>query len=93
MSCITALNFLQQKNVRHLNVNSSNITLDDEGVIRLYDPHLIKNSPNYTQLLNKSASKNAYICPELCESLKNKNKVPSADPYLSDVFVLGMVIM
>ena len=61
--------------------------------MRIYDPHLIKNNPNYSQLFSKSASKNIYICPELCESLKLKRKIPDTDPYLSDVFVLGMIML
>lgn len=63
MSCVSALNYLQQQGVRHLNISSSSITLNDEGVIKLYDPHLLKNYPNYSQLLDKTPLKNIYISP------------------------------
>ena len=66
MSCVSALSFLQNAGVRHLNLSSSNITLDDEGVIKLYDPELIKTNPNYSQIAAKQNPKNTYICPELC---------------------------
>lgn len=93
MSCVAALSHMEGMKRRHLNLSSSTITLDDEGVIRLYDPLLVKNHPNYSQLLAHKFTNNTYICPELCQSLSQKIKHPPIDPYLSDIFVLGMIIL
>ena len=64
VSCETALAFLEEQGIRHLNLNSSNILLSDDGVVQLYDPNILKNIPNYDRLLlNPTATKNVYPSP------------------------------
>ncbi len=34
-----------------------------------------------------------YISPEQCESLKNQRPIPNRNPYKSDVFILGVIML
>ena len=59
------------------------------------DPAFFNQMNNFsTILINKSKNfKSLYLAPALLKALENENWQPIHDPYKSDVFTLGMIIL
>ena len=94
-SCILGMSHLQKHNIRHMCLSSESILVDSNGVIKIADPFCAEELPNYDKLLNRRNSEHIYLSPELCESLERAEVTPSPDinPYKSDVFTFGMIIL
>lgn len=58
------------------------------------DPLATNEQTNYQALVTKHSTPHIYLSPQQCQALSEEKVQPeSTDPYKSDVFTLGMVML
>lgn len=57
------------------------------------DPFTSLYPSNFDRINTNRKTKSVYISPEQCESLKNQRPIPNRNPYKSDVFILGLILL
>ena len=93
-SLVSALNILQQKNIEHGDIKPGNVLISNNGIYKIAEHNLIgTNTPSYHQRLSGFNDVKCYLSPLLMKSLQKQEIKPKHDPYKSDVFSLGMVLL
>lgn len=94
-SCILGMSHLQANKIHHQAISSKTILIDNKGSVKVADPYCALEISNYSKMLSKKRPEHIYLSPELCQCLDNTEVTPSGDvdPYRSDVFTFGMVII
>lgn len=89
------MSYLQKNNINHQSISSKTILIDNKGSVKVADPYCALETSNYSKMFSKNRPDHIYLSPELCKSLDNAEITPSGDidPYKSDVFTFGMVII
>lgn len=97
-SCIVGLSHLQKNGIKHAALRSNNILLSREGVIKIADPFGIGQTPNYDTVYSKrsniaSSSSHIYLSPEQTQALQQEQIAPVLNPFKSDIWTLGMIVL
>lgn len=84
---------LQEHEVTHQNVRAATISLGDD--VKVSDTPFFTNMTAFTALLNDytDSLKGYYLSPALTEAVTKQDINPVHNPYKSDVFSLGMVLL
>ena len=92
---ISALSTLQQLETCFGDLYPSKVLVTKERVYKLVDPILVTNDfiPAYLQRLTGEKTHGSYLSPQQMKSLANKMVNPAHNPYKSDVFALGLVVL
>ncbi|CAD8133726.1 unnamed protein product [Paramecium octaurelia] len=88
---IQGLQFLENKQQWHLQIQPDAIYLDDNMQVRLIPMGVLRMMSGYSLVLNKQGQ--ALLSPELIEQLRLNNINPVHNPSKSDVFSLGMTML
>jgi serine/threonine protein kinase len=98
-SMVSALAFLQKQGVYYGNLKATSILIDNNNNYKIGDPLYFGVSPSYFHCLNQSMlhigedyTRN-YLPPKLMYALSQKISEPQHNPYKSDVFVLGVILV
>ena len=95
ITMLEVLNYLREFKMVHGDIRPKYIFFDDSGeykhklLDRLGDP----SAPNQVQVNNLKKEKNLYMSPALYSALANKMKKIKHNPFKSDAFSLGLVII
>lgn len=92
-SCIVGLSHLQKSNIKHGCLRSSSILISPDGIIKVYDPIATGSPSNYDTLLSHRDTPHIYLSPEQVEALKEEKVQHDYDPFRSDIFTMGMVVL
>ena len=92
-SCIVGLSHLQKSNLKHGCLRSSSILISPDGIIKVYDPIATGSPSNYDTLLSHRDTPHIYLSPEQVEALKEEKVQHDYDPFRSDIFTMGMVVL
>ena len=90
---LDCLAFLQEGKMVHGDVRPIYVEFVEEGRIRLLDRMGDPNPPNQVQVKNMKKKKNLYMSPTLFKCLAQRESKVRHNPYKSDVFSLGVVIL
>ena len=85
---VSALAYLQKKNITHRDIKPQNILLFKQNIFKVADLGEAKNAENKSQKMTLRGSE-LYMSPLLYERYKNNRKDVLHNPYKSDVFSLG----
>jgi serine/threonine protein kinase len=89
-----ALSVLQQNNIVHGDLKPGNILISKTGVYKIAEQSIVGNAmPSYHQRLSGYNDVKCYLSPHLVKELQKQNLKPKHNPYKSDVFSLGMVLL
>lgn len=77
------------------NISSSTIFIDAEGKYRISEQGLVKDISLFDETVLQIYAKDIYLSPEQVRILKNEDKIPidNTDPFLSDIFSLGSLLV
>lgn len=93
-SAANALSYLQNTGVTHGNISSSSILLtNNDNDIKLGDPQILNFMTSYQVMMSQGPKKGLYLSPKLLLAFREKNWTPQHNPFKSDIFVLGLVIL
>lgn len=67
--------------------------INPEGIVQLYDPIATGTLPNYEKLLAHRSLPHLYLSPEQTDSLREEQAQASCDPYKTDIWTLGMILL
>jgi serine/threonine protein kinase len=87
------LSHLQKHDIKHTGLKSSRILLSKEGLIKVYDPLAIGQQTNEDAAITKKSTLHADLSPEQTQALQQENITPTYNPYKSDIFTLGMIML
>jgi serine/threonine protein kinase len=92
-SCCNALHSLYLNKISHECLDTMQILIEKDGIIKLADPILVGVAINYLSLMNENPpARIPYISPELV-SLVEDNNFYYYDKEKSDVFILAMITL
>ena len=93
-SLVSALCILQINNIEHAEIKPGNIFVSKNGTYKIAEYNLIGSTPSsYRQRLSGLNDVKCYLSPLLMKSLQRQEMKPKHNPYKSDVFSLGMVLL
>lgn len=97
-SCILGMAHLQRNRISHEAVRSSQIFVENTGLIKIADPYISGTVSNWEVMANRGKIGHIYLSPELCAQLNNGSTdmnrlLSNIDIFKSDVFSLGMVML
>ena len=90
---ISGLAELQKINTLHNHLSNQSIFLDEIGNVKLMYPDIIKQMPNFAFIIGSNDRLGKYLSPEEIKCLKKKNYDNNINRFISDVFVLGMILL
>ena len=103
---VSALSFLQKRNIAHRDIKLENILLFPNNQIKDKNNNLIldkiykigdfgeaKNKIKYNIILNTIRGTDYYMSPELLEGINKQKDFIKNNPHKSDVFSLGLCMM
>jgi len=92
-SCIVGLSHLQKQGIKHQALKSSHVLINQDGVIRIFDPIATGCQSNYDTLIAKRSTPHIYLSPKLADSLQMEMGQPHSHPFKSDIWTMGMIIL
>ncbi|EGR33473.1 protein kinase domain protein, partial [Ichthyophthirius multifiliis] len=94
-SCINALSNLQKFNLAYGDLNTFNILVSEFFEVKLLHPSINKIIPSYLKMISQTdfQTKGVYLSPLLVNAVFNKNYHPVHNPFKSDVFTLGVILI
>ena len=101
---VSALSFLQKRNIAHRDIKLENILLFPnkikdknslvlDKVYKIGDFGEAKNKIKYSVILNTIRGTDYYMSPELLEGINKQKDFIKNNPHKSDVFSLGLCVM
>ena len=92
---LSGLLYYKAFKVPHNDLKPNNIFLSQNGVYKIVDHTLFNNISSYMQLQWNAEinHNNIYLSPDLLRSLGKDLVEPKHNPYKSDIFTLGMVVL
>lgn len=89
---------LQRNRISHEAVRSSEIFIENTGLIKVADPYVTGALSNWEAVTSRAKLSHIYLSPELCGQLAHSSgdhgrALDSIDVFKSDVFSLGMVLL
>lgn len=90
---ISGLAELQKNNTLHNHLSNQSIFLDEIGNVKLMYPDIIKQTPNFAFIIGSNDRLGKYLSPEEMKCLKKKTYDTNINRFVSDVFVLGMILL
>lgn len=92
---LNGLLYYKAFNVSHGDLQLSNIFISQNGFYKIVDHTLFNNMSSYLQILWNPSShhSNIYLSPNLLKSLSESLVQPLHNPYKSDIFTLGMIVL
>lgn len=93
--CLYALAHLQENNMIHADLRPEliGVPVKNERNFRLLDRLGDPSPPNQVQLNNIKSKRSLYTSPALFRALSNRKRKVKHNPFKSDVFGLGMIIL
>lgn len=86
------LSYLQRHGISLGTIRTSNIYLNSAGLVQVMDP-LAKGYPSNYQCMLEDPFAEAYLSPNEFSSLVEKRPKPTHNPFKSDVYSLGMIML
>ena len=92
-SIVLGCSFLQENGILHSDICPWNVMLTHGGYVKVGEYSLItRGLSGYFKLFSQK-SRSCYLSPQLFLKLKKREIRPKVNPYKSDVFSMGMVIL
>ncbi|KAL4466540.1 hypothetical protein ABPG72_010591 [Tetrahymena utriculariae] len=98
-SCINSLYNLQLVNLAHGDLKTSNILVSEYFEIKLLHPLVNKIVPSFATMISQLNygenfdTQGIYLSPLLTKAVSQKNYQPQHNPFKSDVFTLGVILI
>ena len=90
-SLILGMSTLQKHKLKHESLNTKNILLDNDGLVKVADPLAAAAPTNLDIIYHNRHAKSIYLSPEQCEALDSRSIF--SNPYKNDVWSMGMVLL
>lgn len=87
------MSHLQKHGIKHSTLKSSSILISHDGIIKIYDPIATGAPTNYVTLLSHRFTPHLYISPEQTSTLAEERVNANWNPFKSDIWTLGMIIL
>lgn len=89
---ICGLESLRKQSSPHRDIRPCNILISSFGLYKYVDPYLM-NLNTENPIRTKSNIKGKFVAPEELDAIKNGKDLSKLDPYLNDVFSMGMTLL
>ena len=92
-SLVSLTRTFKQSGYCHGDIQPSNIVIEENGFIKLFDNSLINYSKNGYLKMVYSSTYTSALSPQLLEALKTRELKPIHDPVKSDIFAIGITTL
>jgi hypothetical protein len=92
-SLIIGFSYLQRSGIPFGAVRAGNIIVEENGLIRIAHPLMVLEASNFQAYSSGNTRETLYLSPRELEALRSKHPLPTHNPFKSDVFTLGVVII